>query len=187
MPRFRMSQLVPPSSEASVSYSSFQQITGLTRDFIARGIRILVGRGLIEVVDHDKQHAYRLLEHPEYNGIRALLPGEYLRRGRLAFLGHEYRFDLDALKIYLTIAALQDEEREPAALSHKALIEYTGVHPLHIPFALASLTDAGLIKLDPEDNELSELNAKRRYFIVNDVDSSNTTGRVDYVQLGGDE
>lgn len=162
----------PPNAyagQATVSYDDFEQMTGLSRSLIPRGIAILKDRGMIEVIESARIHAYRLVGYDDDSQGWGKLPRDHLRGGhsggRLATIGHRNQNDLAALKVYLALVAFRDGRSGYSALSYDKIVEYTGVHRSRVRPALSSLYEARLVGVDPTAEHHEKFNAPTRYVV----------------------
>jgi DNA-binding transcriptional ArsR family regulator len=165
----------PPAihaGKASISYDEFENMTGLSRSLIPRGLAILSTEGLVEVVGSQKTHAYRLIGYDDDSLGWGKIPRDYLRggrvhpQGRLAAIGHRHPVDLNALKIYLALVAFRDGTSGYSLLSYDKIVEHTGVHRSRIRPALTSLFDAQLVSVDPMADYAVGASTSNRYALL---------------------
>lgn len=160
------------AGQASMSYDQFEELTGLSRSLIPRGLAVLRERGLVQVIDTEKIHSYRLVGYEDETLGWGKIPRDHLRSGRLspggrlAALGHRHQVDLNSLKIYLALVAFRDGASGYSMLSYDKIVEHTGVHRSRIRPALTSLFDAQLVAVDSIMDHPAKSNAANRYVVL---------------------
>ncbi len=157
------------AGQASVSYDDLEEMTGLSRSLIPRGLGILKDFSMVEVIDSARIHAYRLIGYEDESHGWGKLPYDHLRHGpsggRLAAFGHRAQVDLNALKIYLALVAFRDGSSGYSSLSYDKIVAYTGVHRSRVRPALSSLYDARLVGVDPIADHRDKGNGPSRYVV----------------------
>jgi hypothetical protein len=132
---------------AAISYSEFEEIAGGSRTLIANGIRMLESYGLIERNSSPKTHVYRL-QHYADRGY-AQLPKRHILQSehgsRIAQLSLRNVMTLNALKLYLLLAAFRDTRLNKALISYDKIEDYTKIRRRDIRPAISTLIEYRLI------------------------------------------
>ncbi len=150
----------PDIGVARITYSGLSDITGLSRAKISGGLKILRELDAIDVESHGKSNSYRITSYKKKSGW-AKLPtrGLYSKDGRTIPAFHQFhlrlKVELNALKLYLLILALRNDEMNYAKVSYKRLSERTGVPQTEVRSAISFLTALGLIHVDKESTDLN--------------------------------
>lgn len=165
----------------SISYTVLQNMTGLSRALISRGLKKLVEENLINIHKNNKKNQYEVLEYDPSKGW-GKLPKKYLYKestgGEITFLNHfklRHLTELNALKLYLLFIAFRDNKRNSARISYSKITEYTGVYPNNIRDALSLLVNLSLIQIDREVLPSDDKNPPNEYRIRG-IDSRNHLG-----------
>lgn len=135
---------------ARITYSELAAATGISRTKISDGLDILEARGII--VRNVEGRSTVALANYGYDGW-AQVPAKPLYGGTGAITAFEdfhlrKRAELDALKIYLAIAARRDTNQNIAWMTYDKIRTYCGVGLGHIKPALGVLNINGLIVVD---------------------------------------
>lgn len=136
---------------ARLTYGDLVAATGISRTKIADGLDILAARDIVKrkvagrstfgLTNYGKGHPW------------AAIPAKPLYDGNGAIMGLEdfhlrHPAELDALKIYFTIAARRDTEKNVAWVTYDKMQSYAGVRSGQIKKALGVLNINGLISVD---------------------------------------
>jgi hypothetical protein len=128
-----------------LSTSDLAQIGGLSRPMVLEGIAMLGSMGLVEVDLRAARNTnrYRLVME---NGLFRKVPQDCLLEN-LPKIGNRGDRYLDALKLYCALLYLRDEDSNKATVSHKKLIEYTGVRPEAVAAATSALAACNFVHI----------------------------------------
>ncbi|EOL9053710.1 winged helix-turn-helix domain-containing protein [Cronobacter sakazakii] len=138
------------SRVAEVSLTGLEELTGLSRPMVIRGIEKLERLG---VVVSDKDYRTNRYELTVKNGDTywAKVPVDTVRK-RLKTISNRGIAPFTALKLYITILNLRYKDRTTVQIMHETLRDYTGVQPNQIRHGLDVLYSSALIHLMPRDD-----------------------------------
>lgn len=140
------------SFDCMASLSDLQDLTGLSRSMVLKGIRGAVENGLIEYQPGKQGEKSRfVLVHPEGDGAGgwAKLPIDKVR-ACIPRIPHRGAMALTALKIYLTLIAARPKDNAVVSLRHDTLRFKTGCQPHQVRAAISLLANEGLIHVIKE-------------------------------------
>lgn len=137
--------------KVKMSISGFEEITGLSKPKVIKGISILESLSIVEVDRNDYINEYRLTEGDDHKGW-AKLPVHQIRIN-LSSVSNRGIASLAALKIYLVLAAVRINTKEDIHISYETLIDYTGLQRRHIRAGLSVLYSAALVHSKPPGEE----------------------------------
>ena len=140
------------SRTATVSYTDFETLTGLSRPMVTKGIKALETRGLI-TIGGGHTHKYTVNEIQDEHWAK--LPTELLKRS-LKDIGNRGVICLAALKIYILLVTRRNNIYQWTALTFDQIELSTGVRRTNIRAALSMLFSAGLIHstiVDPNNGQ----------------------------------
>jgi len=111
---------------AKLSFSELENICGVSRQFVARGVALLSSHGLIEVLKVGNANAYLLAGYDDLGWAK--VPRAYLLdNGRFERLGIRGSLHLNALKLYLALTTFRENTSPRSLLSYDKIVEYTGM------------------------------------------------------------
>lgn len=148
------------SYELLSTLSSLEEITGLSRSMVLRGIHRAEAAGLItyESGGPRKKSKFSLV-HPELSadsaGGWAKIPVKQVRT-KLRDLPSRGEPALIALKIYALLLANRPNDNTVVRLSHERMQYKTGCQPRSIRAALSHLANIGFIHINKESDDGSE-------------------------------
>lgn len=134
---------------ARASYDALQQATGLSRTSIAAGITRLIELQMIQALgSHQKRH-YLIVE--KGNAARWFkLPCMPIVRNQAIFPFASFtlrsRHELNALKLYLYLAARRSNHLQYTAVTYEKIFERTGISEREIRKASSLLVTSGLMR-----------------------------------------
>ena len=157
------------TGNARLTWTELSDCTSLSRAKLGEGLDILASSKLIER-GVEGRSTYRLLGFDPDEGW-AMLParGLYGREGTvIAFRDFTLRSraELDALKIYLLLAARRSREINATLLSYDKIHLYSGVHPTGIRRALSFLAAQNLIHVSTMPSETNQFGIANMYRLV---------------------
>ena len=154
---------------ARSTYDELIKATGISRTKIADGLEILVERNLVrrgtngrstyELMNYGEGHKWAALPaKPLYNsnGIIPMFEDFYLRNPA----------ELNALKIYLALAARRDVSKNITWITYDGIKKYTGVHLSQIRSALSLLIIHELIFVDHSERASNLPGSTNNYKLV---------------------
>jgi len=141
---------------ARISYSELQKITGLSRTMIAAGLRKLEEQEIILANKENKTSVYQLVDN-YFTDSWAKLPFKSLYTGGngIGFfydLNLRKKVELDALKLYLLIAAFRNNQLNHMSMAYPKIADYTGIQKNHVKSAVSFLVVNQLIQVDQLSN-----------------------------------
>lgn len=175
---------------ARITYSDLATATGISRTKISDGLDILEARGII--IRSVEGRSTVALANYGYNKW-AQVPAKPLYDVTGAIMAFEdfhlrKRAELDALKIYLAIAARRDTKQNIAWMTYNKIHTYAGVGLGHIKPALGVLNINHLITVDTKlrtDGEKGVVNGYRLRHIESRLHAG-TTGRAFFEEPAAD-
>lgn len=134
---------------SDLSYDEIGEGTGLSRAVIARSIKKLQEHGLIVCMGNARQRKYEVVK-TKPNGGWCKLPckpifGEGLKIKPFYQLHNRYQIELDALRLYLYLLSIRDNDEPYTKVSLAKVIEKTGIQLHEVPNAAALLHTIGLL------------------------------------------
>lgn len=167
---------------ARLTYNDLQTATGISRTKIADGLNLLAKRGIISrepkgrstigLVNYGEGHRWAAVPaKPLYDRAGAIMAFEDFHLRKQA--------ELNALKIYLAIAARRDTEQNIAWLTYEKMGSYAGLRPQLIKSALGVLNINGLITVDSVPRTNAEYGVATGYRLrhLSSRRHAGTTGR----------
>jgi len=140
------------TGESVLSIQDIAIVGGLSKPMVLEGTTILEAMKLLEIDirGHRNTNVYRLPGMPALGGTFRKVPQDVIC-DRLPNLSARQPRNLDALKQYIVMLFLRNEMTSAAIVSHKTLIEYTGVRPEDVAAANSSLAAAHFIQIRPSE------------------------------------
>ncbi len=148
-----------PAGTVDLTFTEIENLTGLSRHLLSKGIRKLEREGLISVTKVGRKNVYCIIGYkideimpwggrPSWGKV----PRKYLydTQGRLIFSRFSLRYpaELFALKLYLAIIAFQQSDKYFALISYPNLQDHTGIPVGKIRSGLSHLINLSLIHID---------------------------------------
>lgn len=138
------------TDQVRLTYDAMEARTRISRAKVASALRILESE--LEVVQIERSRVGNAFTIADVHAIPfAQLPQTLLydpRLGQLRGLSNftlRSKFELGALKLYLTILALRNTQTGTASVGYEKLTEYTGIRRSDIPKCIAHLINLELI------------------------------------------
>ena len=137
------------TATALLSYGDLELLTGLSRPMAIRGVAGLEGAGLVEVTRGTGINSYRLInaETPPWSKV----PIERIET-RLRKMPNRGESALAAMKILVLLLAFRDNRTSFASMTHRTMVEYTGVRPAVVRQGIDHLISHGFVHLNVEAN-----------------------------------
>lgn len=133
------------SRRGQISYSGLEQLTGLSRPMVQRGIERLEE---LEIINADRSgHAnnYQLTTLPD-DDYWAKLPAGRVQQ-HLPSILNRGAIPLAALKIYMLLVSIRPNDSSSVSISYDKLREQTGIQRAHIRSALDILYSHSLVRI----------------------------------------
>lgn len=155
---------------AKLSYSDFEDIVGIGgRATISAGLKKLEELEIVKIDKRNRTNVYQLNEHPSKKGW-AKLPYKhlYLAEQIKVFAGFSLRrkTELNALKMYLLVAAFRNNISNHTVISYEKINLYTGIAENDIRGAISLLVVNDLIHVDRDLDEEDIAKSKNIYRLV---------------------
>ena len=135
---------------AEVSLTGLEDLTGLSRPMVIRGIQRLEMLGVL-ISDKDYRTNRYELTINYGDSYWAKVPVDTVRK-RLKTISNRGIAPFTALKIYITILNLRYKDRTTVQVMHETLRDYTAVHPNHVRHGLPLLYRRALTHLTPPEH-----------------------------------
>lgn len=119
------------------------EVTGLSRPMIGKGLLALATKGILEIDSSSYRHQYKLVSLSEAPGF-VKVPRNRLRK-ELAKMPTRGAHALDCLKLYLALLRLRQRNSFQVPISHRKIVDWTGIKPNRIRAAIDVLINHGLI------------------------------------------
>ena len=142
-----------------VSYDVLENATGLSRSKVSAGLKLLQKFNLIKKLEGYSKY---ILCNYGVAGQWCKVPVKdlYDKKGQRFFPFHGLKLrskvELNALKVYLVIAAFRSEKLNATHLSYSKLEQYSGVHRADIKSALSLLVTLHLLQVESLETELND-------------------------------
>jgi hypothetical protein len=130
---------------ASVSWTALQEVTGLSRPMVKRGIATAETNGLIAIDTSNHRHSYRLLAQPDE--VAFIQVPLFQLKASLPNLPTRGFHALDALKVYMTLLAVRSRNSDKAPISHTKIVLWSGVQPRRVRAAIDVLINHHLVHI----------------------------------------
>jgi hypothetical protein len=128
---------------ASLSWTAFERMTGLSRPMVKIGITTAEKAGLIAIDTSSHTHSYRLITQPDDTTFTQV-PLLQLK-GSLPKLPTRGFHALDALKVYMTLLTVRLRNSDRAAISHTKIVTWSGVQPRRVRAGIDVLINHHLV------------------------------------------
>jgi len=144
---------------AKLSYTELMNITDVSRAKIAEGLNILISMKLIEKIGINKTNIYKISNYKPDGGW-AKLPAKSLydksMNHIIAFKQFKLRSknELNALKLFLLLIALRNDDTNYANASYNTINLYTGISKNDIRSAISLLININFINVDKSNSDL---------------------------------
>lgn len=136
------------TGEAVLSANDLVKLTGTSKPMVLEGVAMLEAMGWVKTEVRGAANTNRYFIQ---------VPGDFRKVPQdtacdsLPVVGLRHIRSLDALKIYLCLLYLRDGQTNRATVSHKKLVEYSGVRPEGVAAATAVLSAAHFIRIRAND------------------------------------
>lgn len=128
------------------SISALEEMTGLSRPMVIKGIRHLESHGLVKVFRTDYANSYRVEESPS-DDKWGKLPYACIKRELASFLNRG-AVPLLALKTYVFLLARRPNQERSFSVPYEAILEHTHGQRSQLRKALDLLIVHGLVKCE---------------------------------------
>lgn len=160
----------PRHTAVAVTFDELQRMTGFARGSVSSGLGLLEDLGAIKRVKIGRANHYELIGVDRAGGWCQLPQSKLLRAdGSLSIkLLERKRSTLHALKIYILLAALRNQQFNTAAISYSGIMKWTGLRRADIGPALQILIAWELIGVSDEIDQrhLSDEDRSKRYRLI---------------------
>jgi hypothetical protein len=145
--------------KVKLSLAGFEELTGLSKPMVIRGIQALEDEGLLRVIRSTHINEYQLL-HGEHEEHFAKLPVARFK-GQLKEIPNRGLVPLTALKIYLVLTTVRQRDSIDSNIGYDRLREKTGVQRAQIRAALDVLLNHSLIRVMQVEANMKTFNIYR--------------------------
>lgn len=172
---------------AKLSYTKLGEITSLSRAKIAGGLKILLSNGLIEKNNLQKTNIFRIMNY-EKKGGWAKLPANILYTESLNCIGPFMEFklrqknELNALKLYLLLVALRDNNKNRATPKYETISNYTGILRGNIRSAISLLVNLNMIHVE-KYGDPDELEKRNNFYRIIGIENYRHSGNISLESL----
>ncbi len=143
------------SRSAEISLTAFEEITGLSRPMVVKGLSVLESNGVIEVDRGLHTNRYELTVQRS-DAKWAKVPLGTIRKN-LKSISNRGIAPFIALKLYITMLSFRMNNKQTVKIAHITLRDHTGVQPAQVRSGLDVLYSHSLIHLMPrEDRDINE-------------------------------
>ncbi|NVK41608.1 MAG: hypothetical protein HWE39_10240 [Oceanospirillaceae bacterium] len=150
----------------ALTYDQLQDLTGLSRAYVADGLRKLEKEELVFIRKEGRAQRYQVQ--------RYAVPGEWVKLPKkrlldqriLPRLSARRRSDLNALKQFLLLAAFRNGANGETKIGYDKITDYTGMQRVQISAANSVLLDLGLIVINRDHDFSEKVNQPNRYKIL---------------------
>jgi hypothetical protein len=136
---------------AKLSYSDFEKIVGLSRAKISAGLKNLEEQGILAINKGEKTSVYQLVGFNPKQGWAKLPLRNFYHDGSIKVFSEFHlrkKTELNALKMYLLVAAFRHNEINHTVISYEKIHLYTGIPENDIRSAISLLVTWNLIQVD---------------------------------------
>lgn len=158
---------------ARLSFSELEELCDISRQYVKRGIDVLVERGLVSVEKIGNAHGY-LLENYDVDGwakipqSHLLQKATYSSQSRFASISIRGRLHLEALKLYLALLTFRPNQSATTMLSYDKIVEYTGMPRTRIRRSIDVLVNHEWISLESHTYTHTEKKPTNAYVLRGD-------------------
>ncbi len=176
------------TGRAEITYDEIEKVAGLSRAKISKALGILEQRGLVTRKVGGRSF-FQLAGYgmPPW----AKLPAKHLyAAGKItAFrdLSLRQRSQLDALKVYLLVAAFRSNETNVANISYDVIEDYTGIDRNRVKAATSVLASWSMVYIDHKPSTNNPYGVANAYRLpgLDSFNHAGTTGRADLMSMFG--
>jgi hypothetical protein len=140
---------------AEITYNALRAVTGLSREKLAGGLRVLEGASLVERKSDGRSH-FKLSNFDPERGWAKLPVKSMYGGGRIVSFDEfklRQRSELDALKMYLLFIAFRDDDLNAANISYSGMEKYSGIERSRIKAGISVLLNQRLVYIDQVQRE----------------------------------
>lgn len=162
---------LPNALEVELTYNALEDITGLSRALVDRGIDALVRLDLVGKVKEGRKSVYILTGYAPGQWVK--LPSRALFRSKgkelepfMSFTKRS-RVELNALKLYLYLASSRDGDLEYSMATYKRIHDRTGIPMEDIARAISFMESSGLVaRVERAQIEGEKHKQPNRYYLT---------------------
>lgn len=156
---------------AKVSYTALEDMAGLSRAMVAKGVDTLRQIGMIHVEKQGKESLYRIVGYNPHKNWAKMPCRELLNKSgdqipAFRVFNKRSKDELNALKIFLLAICIRQNDEAFAMCSYEKIYEKTGVAEKDIRRAIAFLLNARLFSnIDQSQKEGSKQKEPNKYYV----------------------
>lgn len=158
---------------ARLSYSELEELCNISRQYVSRGLEILVEKKLISVLKIGNANGYLLSSYdvPGWAKIpqsHLLQQGTYSGQSRFAGMSIRGVLHLEALKLYLALATFRNNSSQTVLLSYDKIEDYTGMPRGRIRRSIDVLVNHEWISLESHTDGPADTKPTNAYILRGD-------------------
>ncbi|RPE80726.1 hypothetical protein EDD65_1254 [Keratinibaculum paraultunense] len=150
---------------SDVSYSKLEDLTGLSRPMVAKGINTLISKGVVKIEKESSGRKARSYKFVIGDDIWSKVPKNKMY-SFIKTLNNRGISSLSALKIYLVILTFKDKKSGIANIGYEKIREYTGLQSKDIKSGLQILYEYKLIYVTQERDDSTRRYKHNSYTIL---------------------
>lgn len=160
-----------PLGVARVSYTQLEDMAGLSRSMVSKGIETLRQLNLVQVEKDGRENVYWIVGYNPHRGwakmpCRVLLNKEGNQIPAFRLFNKRSKDELNALKIFLLMICIRHNHESFSMCSYEKIYEKSGIPEKEIRRAVAFLLNARLLSnIDKTQKDGSKQNEPNKYYI----------------------
>jgi len=158
------------SGSIMLTYNKLSELTGLSRDLISRGIKVLLKLKLITLKRVGRKNEYTII-YEDFGGWCKLpakplmMKTDFIKSFSEIKLRH--KSELHAIKLFLYFAAIRNNSREYSMVSFEKITEATSIPERDITKARSLLVVWGILtQVDTEKKSNGIVNEPNKYYLA---------------------
>lgn len=160
------------SRKCQKSLSDLEEMTGLSRPMVAKGIKRLEELMIIEVNRSGHSNIYEL-KNTDKNDKWAKLPVKRVQKA-LPEIINRGAIVLAALKIYMLLVSIRPNDSQSVPVGYDKITDRTGIQRRHIRPAIDILINHELIKVTRREKEKEKGDGKFNTYTIIGISPTNT-------------
>lgn len=160
------------SRKVRITYNKLSELTGISRELIREGTLVLESFQLIQVERVGRNNEYTLLNNKDGGGwckipVRKIMDEDGTSIMPFSSLKMRTKVELHALKIFIYLAAIRDNNYEYSMASYEKIKQNVGMSENDITKALTLLVLIGLIaRIEKDKDSDSKKSLPNKYYIT---------------------
>ncbi|HDR1345866.1 TPA: hypothetical protein QB387_002154 [Pasteurella multocida] len=150
---------------SEISYSELEKVTNLSRPMVLAGIKILLSRNIIEIEKESSGRKARVYKLVKMDGKWSRVPRDKII-GFIKNINNRGISSLSALKIYLVLLTVRNNESDIVNIGYEKIRDYTGLQSKDIKPGLQVLYEHKLIAVTQEMDDFTRKYKSNSYTIL---------------------